>query len=126
MWKISRRLYTCILNHYLYKLKRDMTLNLLLPFLLVLTGRNEGEDQKQWNTLWSNREWFNGLMSSLLYSKRLASHRQIHYQLSYQGSPSCISEKYNKVFKKCLHNNGCRCPNGSIIKMLIASSVHIN
>lgn len=76
MWKTSR-LYNCILNHYLYKLKRDMTINLLLPFLLVLTGRNEEEYQKQWNTLWSNREWFNGFMSSLLYSKRLASDRQI-------------------------------------------------
>lgn len=54
-----------------------MTINLLLPFLLVLIGRNEEEDQKQWNTLWSNREWFNGFMSSLLYSKRLASDRQI-------------------------------------------------
>ena len=36
-----------------------------------------------------------------------------------------ISEKHNKAFRKCI-NNGCRCPNGSIIKMLMTSSVHKN
>lgn len=105
MWKTSR-LYTCILNHYLYKLKRDMTINLLLPFLLVLIGRNEEEDQNN-EYSWSNRSGsmfhvFTSLFKEACF--RQVDLAQIPTEL--QGSPSCISEKYNKVFRKCINNNG--------------------
>lgn len=43
-----------------------------------------------------------------------------------RGLLYAFPEEYKKVFRKCLHNNGGRGPNGSIIKMLMVSSVHIN
>lgn len=51
-----------------------MTLTLLLPSLLVLTsqGKNEGENQKQWNTHWPTWEWANGFTSPPLHSQGLA------------------------------------------------------